>query len=358
MKRVVKVLERLKKRLDFEQIYLTFIALVLAFAIASLVIGVSGFSPLEVFASIFAGAFGSPDAFLNTLSRMVPILMTGLAFAVASMAGLINIGIEGQFCAGAFVSVLVGLNFEGTLPLIHTAFALLSGMAAGAVCAAFVAIMKLKFDAHEFISSIMFNMIILYTTSYFVSGPLRDNSDLSQTRLVHDSSRLYMISERSQLSIGIFIVIAIAVLLYFLVEYTVFGYEMKISGLNAKTAHFSGINVKGTILKSMILSGAIAGLGGGIYLLGSFGRYVDGFSPGFGYDGMAVCVLANGNPILCILSALLFGGLKAGSVKLNIMTRVPVEFVDLIQVMIIILISAPLLTKSFTKILRRRGKKE
>lgn len=343
-----------RKKLDLEKLYLPCIAIIIAFFIASCVILVSGFSPVDVLASIFDGAFGSVSSFLNTLSRMTPILMTGLAYAVSSRAGLVNIGIEGQFCAGAFTAVLVGLNMEEIPPFLHCAAAILAGTAVGAVCGAFVALMKVKFHAHEFITSIMFNMIVLYVTSFFVSGPLKEEGDMAQTKLVHDSARLTMLSERAQLSVGIIMAVILALLLYYLAEHTVYGYELKISGLSAQAAKFSGINVTGAVLKAMVLSGAVAGLGGAVYLLGSFGRYVDGFSPGFGYDGIAVSALANGNPLGCILSALLFGGLKAGSVKLNIMTRIPVEFVDLIQAIIIILISAPLLTRSFTSVFKRK----
>lgn len=323
------------------------IALLAAFIVTSVIILIIGYSPLNIFGAILKGAFGNTNAFLGTLFRMTPILMTGLAFTVAIRAGLINIGIEGQLCTGAFIATLVGLYVQGLPPVVHILLTIGAAVVAGGLCGAFIAFMKIRFHAHEFITSIMMNSIVTYITSYFVSGPLRTPGDVAQTGSVSKEIMLPMLSERNNLSIGIIIAVALAVILWFYFKRTAMGFEMNIVGSSPLVARFSGIHMNKIIYRTMFLSGGIAGLCGSIHVLGYLGRYINDFSPGFGFDGVAVSALAGGSPLACIASSLLFGGLKAGSIRLNIMTKAPKEFVDLIQAVSIILIAAPKLTSSF-----------
>lgn len=323
------------------------IALLIAFVVTSTIILIIGYSPLNIFGSIFKGAFGNANALLGTMFRMTPILITGLAFTVAIRAGLINIGIEGQLCTGAFIATLMGLYVKGLAPLPHMLLTIAAAVLGGGLCGAFIAFMKIRFNAHEFITSIMMNSIITYITGYFVSGPLRTPGDVAQTKSVSENIMLPMLSERNNLSIGIIIAVVLAVILYFYFKRTAEGFEMNIVGNSPMVARFSGIHINKTMYHTMFLSGGIAGLCGAIHVLGYLGRYVNDFSPGFGFDGVAVSALAGGNPLVCIISALLFGGLKAGAISLNIITKAPKEFVDLIQAVAIILIAAPKLTPSF-----------
>lgn len=322
------------------------IALFAAFAVTSVIILVIGYSPLNIFGAILKGAFGNKNSFLSTLFRMTPILMTGLAFTVAIRAGLINIGIEGQLCTGAFIATLVGLYAQGLPPMVHILLTIGAAILGGGLCGAFIAFMKIRFHAHEFITSIMMNSIVTYITSYFVSGPLRTPGDVAQTSSVSQDIMLPMISARNNLSVGILMAVALAVILSFYFKRTATGFEMNIVGSSPLVARFSGIHINKTIYQTMFLSGGIAGLCGAVHVLGYLGRYINNFSPGFGFDGVAVSALAGGNPLACIVTSLLFGGLKAGSIRLNIMTKAPKEFADLIQAVAIILIAAPKLTSS------------
>lgn len=339
------------------------VALLTAFAVTSMIILVIGYSPLNIFGSIFKGAFGNINSLLGTLFRMTPILMTGLAFTVAIRAGLINIGIEGQLCTGAFIATLVGLYAQGLAPVPHMLLTIGAAVLGGGLCGVFIAFMKIRFNAHEFITSIMMNSIVTYITSYFVSGPLRTPGDVAQTSSVSKDIMLPMLSGRNNLSIGIIIAVVLAVILYFYFKCTAKGFEMNIVGNSPTVARFSGIHINQTIYHTMFLSGGIAGLCGAVHVLGYLGRYINDFSPGFGFDGVAVSALAGGSPLACIASSLLFGGLKAGSIRLNIMTKAPKEFVDLIQAVAIILIAAPKLTSSFDLRMRKKtnnakGKKQ
>ncbi len=319
-------------------------ALLAAFGVTSMIILAIGDSPLDIYGAILKGAFGNTNAFLSTLFRMTPILMTGLAFTVALRAGLINIGIEGQLCAGAFIATLAGLYIQGLPLLAHMLLTIGAAVLGGGLCGMLLGFMKIRFHAHEFMTSIMMNSIITYITGYLVSGPLRTPGDVAQTQSIRKEIMLPMLSERNNLSIGIILAVVLAVILHFYFRRTVKGFEMNIVGRSSVVARFSGIHINQTIYHTMFLSGGIAGLCGAVYVLGYLGRYINDFSPGFGFDGVAVSALAGGNPLMCIASSLLFGGLKAGAIRLNIMTKAPKEFVDLIQAITIILIAAPRLT--------------
>ena len=179
---------------------------------------------------------------------------------------------------------------------------------------------------------------------------------MAQTESVSEEIMLPMISARNNLTVGILIAVALAVILHFFFRRTAKGFEMNIVGISPQAARFSGIHINKTIYHTMFLSAGIAGLCGAVYVFGYLGGagYIDDFSPGFGFDGVAVSALAGGNPLACIASSLLFGGLKAGTIRLNIMTNAPKEFVDLIQAVAIILIAAPKITSAFEAWVRKR----
>lgn len=319
----------------------TALPFVFALAVSTIIIAVVGFSPLEALRYIGIGAIGSVSALLDTLFRTTPILFTGLAFAVTARTGLLNIGVEGQLCAGALATAVTGVYMQGVPSAVHQTLALGAGVLAGGLCAALVAFLKIRFFANEFISSIMLNMIIINTADYLVSGPLRTAGDMPQTAMIKDTARLWMLSPKNQLTIAVLFGIALAIALWLFFIKTPFGYEMKVSGENLRAAKFAGIKTDRVVFLSLILSGMIGGLCGATIVMGSAGRYIADFSSGFGFEGIAVSTLAAGNPIGCIFSGLLFGAIKAGAVKLNIMTKTPVEIVGMIQALVIVFVAAP-----------------
>ena len=182
----------------------------------------------------------------------------------------------------------------------------------------FVALAKIKFGANEIIMTLMLNEIIQLFTSYLANGPLKPpGSGVGQTERIADSAKLVKLIPQTQLTIAIFVVIIVAILLQFMLDRTVFGYEIQVTGLNLRAAKVAGISVPKTYLTTFALSGAVAGLGGAAMVLGVNYRFIEGFSSGYGFAGISVAALAAYSPVGVILSAFLIGILKAGTITLN-----------------------------------------
>ncbi len=337
---------------------LSVIALLLALVSGGIVIWASGYSPIETYGAIFAGSLGSSKGIVLALSQATPLMFTGLAFAIAFRVKLINLGAEGQLHIGAMASAIAGAYLA--LPAaLHIPASLLAGALAGGAVSVFLGGLKIRFGAKEVITGIMLNEIIILFTSYLCNGPLKGEGSVTpQTAKILETARLPRLVPRSQLTIAIIIVIVIAVLIMLLLKYAALGYEMQVTGFNLKAAKTAGINVSKVYLFTFFISGAIAGLCGSILVLGVNGRFVEGISAGYGFGGISVAALAAYNPVAVIFSALIFGILKAGAMTVNRTTMVPVEFVSVIQALVVVFVAAPKLVGHMLSVKNVFSKKE
>ncbi|RGY96178.1 ABC transporter permease [Clostridium sp. AM58-1XD] len=337
----------------------SFFALVFSLLLGMVLIAASGYSPWESYKAIFGVSLGTVKGFALSLSQATPIMFTGLSFALAYRVRMINTGAEGQLYAGAMAAALVGAYITNLPAPIHVPLALLAAFAAGGLVALLVAMAKVKFGANEIIMTLMLNEIIQLFTSYLANGPLKPaGSGVGQTERIADSAKLAKLIPQTQLTVAIFVVILVAILLQFMLDRTVFGYEVQVTGLNLKAAQVAGISVPRTYLITFALSGAVAGLGGAAMVLGVNYRFIEGFSSGYGFAGISVAALAAYSPVGVILSAFLIGILKAGTITLNRTTSIPVEFVDVIQVLVIIFVAAPALIQAILKIFKKFSNKK
>lgn len=330
-------------------IKISIIAFIMAMAISSVFILFSGFSPIKVFAALYKGSFGSTKAIVQTLSQATPLIVTGLAYTVTIKAGLVNIGVEGQMYIGAMGAAIAGayLNLP---PLIHVPVAILTAMILGGLFAAIVAFLKIKFDSNEVITTIMFNFVAISFTSYLVNYPLKEAKGMiAQTDKILKSAELTRLFPKSQLTSAFIFAIIAVILVHIMFKRTSIGYEIRAVGLNIKGAETAGIKVKRIFLVTLFLSGAIAGLAGAGQILGVQKKFIDHFSPGYGFDGIAIAALAANSPIGVIFSGILFGALKAGALMLNRTAKVPTDIVNVIQGLVIIFVAAPLLVKQIAK---------
>ena len=311
-------------------------ALVAAFGLAAIVIMISGGSPLASFGAMLGGAFGSGSAISETLVKAIPLAISGLAVALGLRAGLFNIGVEGQLMVGALVAAWAG--FALRLPAaIHPAICLLAGIAGGAVWGFLPGLLKAKRGVHEVITTIMLNYIAFYLTHYLVMNPLKDRSTMApQTPEIMRTASLGYIVESGGLHWGILIAILCAIGFAFFISRTVAGYELKVVGRGPDAARAAGIGVSRTIVLAMILSGGLAGLAGAVEVLGVHHKFYDQFSPGYGFDSIAVALLGGNTALGTALSALLFGALRNGAVNMQLATDTPREIVTLIQAIVII----------------------
>ncbi|MCX7884615.1 MAG: ABC transporter permease [Caloramator sp.] len=306
-----------------------------------------------MFKAIWNGSFGRKDNFIETLVYVIPLLFTGLANAVAFKTGLFNIGVEGEFMISIAVGAIVG-TIQGIPPVIHVILVLISGTLAGVIWAGIVGYLKAKVGSNEVVNSIMMNYIALYFSNYLVMGPFNQKG-LAQTADIQPSAMLWrFLGENYRLNIGIFIGLLMVVLVYIFFWKTTWGYEIRAVGINQYAAEYGGINIKKNIILAMAISGGIAGLGGAVYVSGIQHHAIQMVSfTGYGFDGIAVALLAKNNPIGVIFSALLFGALNTSSISLQ-MANIPKQIVFLIQAIILIFVASDYVYKWIAE-KRRKG---
>jgi simple sugar transport system permease protein len=325
------------------------IAIVVAFLVGALVLIATGYSPVDVYTAMIMGAFGDVYGVGQTLTQATPIIFTALAFLFSFKCGLFNIGAEGQLIMGGFAAALIGISFSDLPAPIHILLALLAGALIGGLWGFLPAFLKARFGAHEVITTMMFSYIATYLTSYFVNYPFKAPGWVAETVPIADSAELPRILPPTQLSASIIIAIAMAGAVYYILQKTTLGYEVRASGLNPSAAENGGINVKRTMILAFILSGALAGLGGAGEVLGVHYRFIQGFSPGYGFDGLAVALVGGLNPVGVLLAGVLFGALRSGGMLMTRATHVPLDIVVIIQALVIVFVAAPNLIKYFLR---------
>ena len=326
------------------------VAVVAAFLVGGLVVFAIGENPFHIYAILFRGAFGSVDAIGLVLFNAVPLIFTGLAVAFAFRAGLFNIGGEGQLYIGAFVCTLAGLAFGGLPALILIPLLILASAAGGALWGAVPGFLKARFGVHEVINTIMMNFIAVGLTSYFVINMLREPGQMTpQTseialaghlpRLAGPLSRIGIpLPQANPLNFSLVLALGAVLLAWYILYRTTLGYEIRAVGMNAKAAEYAGINVRRTLVMAMVLSGAFAGLVATNEIMGFRHRFLDNFSSGLGFMGIAVALLGKNTPLGVLLAALLFAVLNTGALEIDIFTDVPRELILVLQAVTIILV--------------------
>lgn len=358
----------------------TILAIVLGIIIGSIILLISGTNPVEAYKVIFLGAFGKPKYISWTIVKAVPLILTGLSVAFAFNTGLFNIGAEGQYIVGSIGALVVGLLLD-LPPIIHGLVALLAGALCGYLWGAIVGILKAKFQVNEVISSIMMNWIAFYLSNYLLSFPIlrsieSDNSyPIKQSASIKiagawkmsESGRAYLAQHKflkdilnPPLNFGIIIAIIAAIVVWYILKKTTLGYELRAVGFNEKAAEYGGIDINKSIVKSMGIAGILAGLAGAITVLGVSGDIgIMAAQEGYGFDGMAVALIAGNNPLGTIPAALLYAGLTYGGGKLTTIGTYS-EVVNIIIGIMILFIAMPKLLDMikffFTKWSKKDGK--
>jgi len=288
------------------------IAIAIGAALLSLILlalsGIAfGHAPGELLSILISGSVGSKFALEGTLLKSVPLLLTGLSVAIAFRAGVWNIGGEGQFLAGA-LGAFVGARYG-------MAAALAASLIAGALWASIATAMRLWRNAPEVLTTILLNFIAIHLLGYAVNGPLQEASGrYPQSEVV--AASLPAIGS-SELHAGIVIAVIAAIGAWFLLYRTAEGLRLRASGFNRSAAKWAGVNVDAQLVRAMAISGAMAGLAGGIELLGVTHRLFERFAAGYGYAGIAVALLAQLHPLGTLASAFFFGALTTGAGELQ-----------------------------------------
>jgi general nucleoside transport system permease protein len=314
---------------------LSIIAVGSALLVGFLAILFTGKDAVGGYARMLEGALGSPEALGETSIKAAVLTCTGLSVGLAFVVGLFNIGAEGQFIAGALGAAVVGHALHLPAPL-HVPLALLSAAACGALPALVAAWLKVRRGVHEVISTIMLNWIVIYwVQDWLVVGPLRAPSSSAEvsasgTAQIQSTAELPRLFADSRLDPGLPLAVTFAVLAWHLLRRGVLGYEMRAVGANIEAARAAGIPVARRLYLAMGLSGALAGVGGALLILGTEHHYPGVFRTGYGFDGIAVALVGGGHPLGVLAAAACFGALRAGATRLQLVGIHP-SFAELIQ---------------------------
>ena len=324
------------------------IAISATVVIASLLAMVAGANPFSVLGLIVNGAFGSKFATLETLNRATPLIFTGLAAAVAFRARFWNIGAEAQLYAGALMTVLLG---TGALPWPSVALLpaiVIGSILAGAVLLLMPALLKTRFGVDEVVTTLLFNFIFLLFISMLLEGPLKDPMGMGwpkSARLIPEA-RLPRLVDGLRLHWGFALAILSAICIWIIQTRSTLGYEMRAVGLNKQAAAFAGIPVNLVLVKTALLSGGLAALAGFSEVAGLKGSLTLDLSPGFGYTGIIVAMLALLNPLGVIIAALFVAGIFVGADSMSRAANVPTYLADImLATALLLMVLAIMLTR-------------
>jgi ABC-type uncharacterized transport system permease subunit len=322
-------------------VWTPFAAIPIALLIGGVVLVAAGYDPVKAYTAMWEGAFKDRTAFTEVLIKATPLMFIGAGLAVAFKCSIWNIGAEGQFYAGAVMATVTGI-YLGDLPrFILMPLVLIMGTAGGALWGMLAAFLKNRFGASEVVTTIMLNYVAIYITGYLVTGPMIETAGLfPQTPKISEAAWLPRFLPPTRLHLGFIIAILVAILLYIIIFKTSVGYTIRAVGINPVAARYAGINVKKNILLAMAISGGAAGLAGAVEIAAISYRLYQLISPGFGYDGIAVALLVNNNPLGVIFSGFLFGALRSGAEVMMMTARVPSVLVYFIQGLVILSVVA------------------
>ncbi len=302
-----------------------------------------GYNPISGYAALWKGAFGDLYFFGETIRQVTPYILTGLAVAFAFRAGLFNIGAEGQVIAGWLAAVWIGTSIEAPI-YIHLPLAMLVAALAGAAIAFIPGLLKAKLGVHEVIVTIMFNYIALYSANSIIRNVLTEQADKTEKIAATaslSSEWLATFTSFSRMHYGILIALFAALIMWFIIDKTTIGYEIRAVGFNKHASQYAGMNVSKNIILAMVISGAFAGLAGSMEGLGTFGNMsIQAGFTNLGFDGIAVALLGANTAIGVILAAILFGALKVGALNMPTEAGVPSELVDVIIAFIIFFVAS------------------
>lgn len=338
-----------------QQITVPLISVVLGILLGAIIMWVFGYDAIWGYEELFKTAFGSLRS-LGEISRaMGPLVLIALGFAVASRAGFFNVGLPGQALAGWLVAGWFALSFPDLPRPLMLTMTVLLGVVAGGIIGAIPGILRAYLGTSEVIVTIMMNYIVLYVGNAFIhSFPKSvmqsiDSSITVGANATYQTEWLRALTNNSRMNIGIFFAIVAVILVWFLLKKTTLGFEIRSVGINSHASEYAGMSAKRTIILSMIISGALAGVGGVVEGLGTFQNvYVQGSSLSVGFNGMAVSLLASNSPIGIPFAAFLFAVLQVGAPGMNAAT-IPSELVSIVTASIIFFVSVHYIIERFIK---------
>lgn len=288
-------------------------------------IALSGVNPIEAYAAMLTGALGSPQAISNVLVRASPLLLGGVGVAIGIKAGVWNIGIEGYMYLGAIGAAIIGISNLPIPPILHITLSILVAVVLAVIWGLGPAYLRAYRGVNEVVTTIMMNYVAIFLISFLVHEPsfmAEPGSFFPMSKIIVPTAKLPILMSGTSLHPGFIFGIAACILIYFVIRFTPFGFRTRMSGSNPAAARYAGVNVKRQILFALLIGALMGGLAGAIEILGLKQRVYMDFVAGVGYESVAVALLAAGNPLAVIASALFLSALKAGGATMSIQTGV------------------------------------
>jgi simple sugar transport system permease protein len=325
----------------------------------------------DAYAALFTGSIGDPAAMvsavqsgngleikkafnpiLESLVASTPYIFAGLAVALGFRAGVFNIGAEGQLFMGAICSTFVGYSITGLPAIIHIPLTLLAGAAGGALWGFIPGWLKARTGAHEVINTIMMNYIAFRMSEWLLSGPMkRPNSFNPISPNIQPSAMLPNIfGEPTRFHLGFFIALGIAWLVWWFLFKTTWGFELRTVGVNPTAARYAGMSITLFTVLGMTLSGALAGMAGANEVMGLNHNLALAFSSGYGFDSIALALIGKSNPVGVVLASLLFGTLRNGATRMQVVANIPIDIISVLQAIILAFIAAPAIIRTIYRL--------
>jgi simple sugar transport system permease protein len=307
-------------------------------ALFSAILLAFGYSPITSIEGLVSGSFGSTFLASETFVLMAPLLLAALAFLVAFRARFYNIGVEGQLYIGALCAYLVGSQVGGFPSVAAIPLVLLASAAGGTLWLALPLVMRIKLQVNEIFPTLVMNFIALDVVNWLTAGPIKDpNSGNLQTPFLPRSTWLPVLIQGTRFNVGILFAAAAAIGVFFVLYKTVLGYEIRASGANPRAAQSGGIDVSRSILAVGLISGCLAGLAGMVVVTGAEHLLAQNFSPGYGYQGIAVAALGTFHPLGTLITSVLYSALSIGGESLQrSAAAIPIELIYVLQATIVL----------------------
>ena len=340
--------------------FYTLISIVIGFVVGAILLSIAKINPLDAYKQLFNGIFGKPKFMVWCLIYAAPLIFTGLSVAFSFKTGVFNIGAEGQFVVGSLTACVLGILIKAPA-IIHVPLCFLGAALAGGIWGAIVGVLKIKKGVNEVLSYIMFNWIAFYLSNFVVNlsilhkdGGGEATKDIAATARILAPKSIIAATGASAANYGFILAIIFAVIVWFIINRTTLGFKLRAVGFSNTAAQYAGIDTGKSFLTAMAFSGALAGIGGAVQLMGMSGR-ISQFSgqEGYGFQGITVALIASSNPIACIFAGIFYGAMKYGGGKLSLVNA-PAEVVDIIMGIIILFIA---ISSLFKNIFLNHGKK-
>ena len=325
----------------------TLLSIIIGFAVGALFLAIMGLSVGQAYGKLFQSIFSSIKSISYCIVYATPYIATGLSVAFSFKTGVFNIGAEGQFVVGSMSACVVGILLADLPPFVLIPLCFLAAALAGALWGTIVGILKTRWGINEVLSMIMFNWIAFFLSNYIAGFPaIHSEGNAEATRNISENARILFSKDFiSRLNLcstanwGILVAIVLTVVVYIIIEKTTLGYELKAVGFNKNAAEYGGINVNRSILTSLAISGALAGIGGALLLLGMGGRIsVFSSQEGYGFAGIVVALIGVTNPFGVFVAGLFYGAMTYGGSKLNLVGA-PTQVVSIIMGTIVFFIA-------------------